>query len=152
MSETNVRIVKLEPLRVAASLGFGAGPEPIAWQKLFDWIKRQGITDLKAHRFFGFNNPDPSPGSPNYGYEQWITVGPEVEPAGDVKIKDFSGGLYAVMHCKGIPNPGIWGQLVAWREHSAYRCAEHQWLEECLTPGAEDEAQYEFELYLPTTE
>ncbi len=34
MSDNNVRIVKLEPQRVAVSYGFGSGPEGIAWEKL----------------------------------------------------------------------------------------------------------------------
>ena len=55
MSNPEVRIVKLESLHVAASLGFGASPEPQAWQKLQAWMQRHGITDLKSHRFFGFN-------------------------------------------------------------------------------------------------
>jgi DNA gyrase inhibitor GyrI len=150
MSNPEVRIVKLENLRVAASLGFGTGPEPQAWQKLQAWMQRNGITDLKAHRFFGFNNPDPNPGSPNYGYEQWITVGADAQGDDDATVKDFPGGLYAVMRCQGIPNPQIWGELVKWRDSSPYRPANHQWLEECLTPEMPaDESQWVFDLYLP---
>jgi len=153
MSNANVRIVRLEPQRVAAALGFGAGPEHQGWEKLFAWIQRQGITDLKAHRFFGFNNPNPSPGSPNYGYEQWMTVGPEAKGDGDVTIKTVPGGLYAVMHCQGIPNHQIWGVLMKWRDQSTYRAAHHQWLEECLTPDRpSDEAKWEFDLYWPVAE
>ncbi len=101
MTEIDVRIVTLKPMRVAAALGFGEQPELLAWDKILSWAKPLGLLDdLKAVRFFGFNNPDPSPGSPNYGYEQWIVVGPDVKAEGDIKIKDFSGGLYAVTRCK----------------------------------------------------
>lgn len=149
MSEQKVRVVRLEPLHVAVGYGFGASPEEQAWQKLLDWAKRKGLLEnVKAQRFFGFNNPDPSPGSPNYGYEQWMTVGPDVQPEGEIKFKEFPGGLYAVMHCEGIPNPDIWRQLVLWCEHSRYRFAHHQWLEECLNP-LDPPDKLVFDLFLP---
>ena len=161
--QLEVRIVRLEPLHVASAHGFGEGPEGMAWQDILAWAGDQGLLDhLDAHRFFGFNNPDPTPGSPNYGYEQWITVGPEVEGAPGITIKDFPGGLYAVTRCQGIPRiTDVWRQLIAWRESSPYAPANHQWLEECLTPdldvlgrGAplneiERLARIEMDLYLP---
>ena len=85
MSELEVRIVQLEPMRVASAYGFGESPEDVAWTKLKTWMK-ETLINPEEHRFFGFNNPNPSPGSPKYGYEQWITVGPEVEPTDDLRI------------------------------------------------------------------
>ncbi len=131
MSKIEVRIVHLEPLHVAAALGFGPSPEAIAWDKLLTWMKSQG---LSQGRFFGFNNPSPTPGSPNYGYEQWVTVGPDAQPAGDITIKDFPGGMYAVARCKLPQITATWNALSAWREDSPYKAAHHQWLEECLSP------------------
>ena len=70
MSQLDVRIVKLEPMTVASAYGFGKEPEGIASRKLVAWAKPKGLFDDPAqHPTFGFNNPDPSPGSPNYGYE-----------------------------------------------------------------------------------
>lgn len=153
MSEIDVRIVKLEPMQVASAYGFGEEPEYIAWGKLLDWAGRQGIQDLSAHRFFGFNNPTPSPGSPNYGYEQWMTVGPEVEGDDEIEIKQFPGGLYAVMRSEGLQNISEnWMMLAQWREDSQYQEAHHQWLEECFTPQAEQLEDYIFDLYAPISE
>ncbi len=157
MSELEVRIVRLEPMVVAAALGFGEQPELEAWNLIWSWVKALGLSEkIKEHRFFGFNNPSPSPGSPNYGYEQWMTVAPNVSASGEVKIKAFAGGLYAVAHMQGIPNPDIWQQLVRWREESKYKPAHHQWLEECLTPTPPEATrpyeQWEFDLYLPIAE
>ncbi len=156
MSDIDVRIVRLEPLRVASSYGFGAGPEGIAWDKMIAFVKTKGLgTDNLEHRYLGFNNPSPSPGSPNYGYEQWITVGPEVDAEGEIKIKNFGGGLYAVTHCKLSHITEVWMQLIDWREKSRYRSANHQWLEECLTPPIDrpiEPEQMEFDLYLPIAE
>ena len=96
MSELEVRIVKLEPMRVASFHAYSASPEGDAMGKLLAWAKPKGLLDPPgAHRIFGFNNPDPHPGSPNYGYEFWLAVGPDVKPEGELNLKDFPGGLYA---------------------------------------------------------
>jgi DNA gyrase inhibitor GyrI len=153
MSEIEVRIVELEPMRVASAYGFGEQPELEAWAKLLDWAKRQGIKDFKGHRFFGFNNPNPSPGSPNYGYEQSMTIGPEATPGEGIEFKDFPGGLYAVTRSEGLQNiTEDWKKLVVWREENKYKEAHHQWLEECFTPQAERLEDYVFDLYAPITE
>ena len=156
MSELQVRIVHLEPMRVARVHGFGESPEHQAWEKLNSWAKPKGLLDdLQLHRIFGFNNPNPSPGSPNYGYEFWISVGPEVEPEGEVTIQNFSGGLYAVAKCEGVGNIGeTWHQLGTWRENSKYSCGRHQWLEEHLgsVEAPQDEDQLILDLHLPIAE
>jgi DNA gyrase inhibitor GyrI len=153
MSEIDVRIVEIEPMRVASAYGFGEQPELEAWEKILAWAKSQGITDYKGYRFFGFNNPNPSPGSPNYGYEQWMTVSQETQPGEGIEIKDFPGGLYAVTRCEGVQHiTELWKQLVVWREGSKYKEAHHQWLEECFTPHAERLEDYVFDLYAPISE
>ena len=156
MNENKIRIVQLEPLRVARFHSFGEHPEDTAWQKLEDWAKPRGFLDFtEAHRIFGFNNPNYAPGSPNYGYEFWITVTPDETAGEDVEIVNYPGGLYAVAECL-VHNPwddipGTWQQLVAWRESSPYKGAEHQWLEQHLrveVPGHE----FDLDLYLPIAE
>jgi DNA gyrase inhibitor GyrI len=152
MSE-QVRIVKLDPARVVSAYGFGPEPEGAAWDKILAWAKKKGL-DISAHRFFGFNNPNPSPGSPNYGYEQWMIVGPDAEPEGDLRVQECYGGLYAVARCEGVQNIGpAWQGLVQWREDSKYKHAHHQWLEECLSPPETTPPdKLVFDLYLPIVE
>lgn len=154
MSELKVRIVKLEPTRVASVYGFGESPEGEVWEKLVAWAEPKGLLDdRERHRIFGFNNPNPSPGSPNYGYEFWIEVGSEVEPEKEVRIVDFPGGLYAVARCKGIPTIGkVWKQLVTWLEDSKYKHASRQWLEENLSPVGTSPDELLMDLYLPIAE
>jgi len=150
MNETDVRIVQLEPLRVAAAHGFGAAPEMIAWEKIMAFVDANGLRERPGTRYFGFNNPNPSPGSPHYGYEQWVTAPEGVTGSGEVEIKAFGGGLYAVLRCTGIAQIGeTWQQLVAWAEKSAHRRAHHQWLEEALTPPPVAEEAFVLDLYLP---
>jgi DNA gyrase inhibitor GyrI len=157
MSKQDVRIVHLEPMRVASAHGYGESPEPIAWSKILAYARDKGLLENReAVRFFGFNNPDPSPGTPNYGYEQWITVGPDAEPEGDIEIKEIPGGLYAVARCEGLHIIGkVWKALVNWWEESDYKRGQHQCLEECHTPPVEGEIALEdhvFDLYLPIVE
>ncbi len=156
MSEFQVRIVRLEPTRVASVHGFGTSPEDQAWEKLAAWAKPKGF-DLKGHRIFGFNNPNPTPASPNYGYEFWMTVGPEVQPEGEVEIKDFPGGLYAVTRCevKNAPGdtiPACWSQFVLWRENSPYQMGTHQWLEEHIGQDTSLDSNWDLDLYMPIAE
>ena len=157
MSELDVRIVKLEPMRVASFLGFGESPEGLAWAKLIPWAKEKGLLDdPEKHRLFGFNNPNPSKGSPNYGYEVWIVIGPDIEAEGEVEIKNFPGGLYAVTPCvvpKGFFDVigDTWKRLVTWRDDSKYKCGNHQWLEESL-PLELPDTEFVLDLYLPISE
>ncbi|MBN1668396.1 MAG: GyrI-like domain-containing protein, partial [Anaerolineales bacterium] len=96
MSTLEVKIVKLEPLRAISAYGFGPEPEGIAFDKIKAFSLKHGLSEQGAPSgTFGFNNPNPSPGSPNYGYEIWLPVGPEVEPEGDLRVIQFDGGLYA---------------------------------------------------------
>ncbi|HEY44050.1 MAG TPA: hypothetical protein G4O11_08725 [Anaerolineae bacterium] len=135
MNDLEVRIVNLEPMRVAYALGYGESPEMIAWNKIVDWSESKGMLDnLKALRFFGFNNPNPSPGSPNYGYEQWVVIDPNMEVEGEIKAKEFPGGIFAVARCNLSNITEVWKQLVLWQEDSNYRMGNLQCLEEALTP------------------
>lgn len=158
MNALNVRIVELEPVRVASFHAYGQEPEIAAWDKLVAWAGPKGLLDdPEGHQVYGFNNPSPSPGSPNYGYEFWISVGPEVGAEEPVEIKQFPGGLYAVARCQvgGKPYetiPAGWKQLVLWREDSAYKPGDHQWLEEPILLEQFPEGEWDLDLYLPIEE
>ena len=157
MSSLDVRIVTLEPMRVASAHAYGASPEGPAWDKLIAWARPKGLLeDPAAHRIFGFNNPNPSPGTPNYGYEFWIQVGPEVEGEGEIAIKAFAGGRYAVTRCSDLHQIGqIWQQLAAWSQESPYANAKHQWLEEHIAPAPsapQPEEELVLDLFLPIAE
>jgi AraC family transcriptional regulator len=148
------RVVNLEPMRFASVYGFGEQPEHLAWSKLEAWAGPKGyLDDLAQHRVFGFNNPNPSPGSPNYGYEFWIAVGPEVEPDGEVRIVGFGGGAYAVLRVEVADDayeaiPEGWKRLHGWCEEQGLGFGNHQWLEEHLSaPGAP--GGFTLDLYMP---
>ena len=155
MSTLDVRIETLPPMRVISSYGFGSSPEAIAHEKMNAFLEAKGL--LKGYgseiAHYGFNNPSPSSGSPNYGYEIWAVVPPEVEPEGDLRLVQFAGGLYAVTRFENLENIGsVWMELVKWRENSRYNQAHHQWLEHLLNPLEPDQSKFVFELYLPVKE
>ena len=161
------RVARLEPFRVAAARGFGEHPEGAAWDALLAWMRRRGLP-VAAGRFFGFNNPNPTPATPNYGYEQWVVLegdeGAAAEratgPGEGIDFKDFPGGLYAVAEHRGSPEnlPGTWGRLALAVERSRYRRSPRQWLEEVRTPellsGPNEPAwnYFVFDLYVAVDE
>ena len=157
MSDMNVRIVNLPPMRVACVNGFGEGPEGIAFDKMKAWAQAHNLLE-EPHRLFGYNNPDPSPGSPNYGYDIWLTVDESLQADGDARIVDFPGGLYAVTRIEvknpGDDIPGAWQKLVKWMESSRYRHGRHQWLEEHIGPLGEmgGDKPFTLDLHLPIME
>jgi DNA gyrase inhibitor GyrI len=157
MKDLDVRIVKLPPLRVACVNGFGEGPEGQAFEKMEAWAKAHHLLE-KPYRLFGYNNPDPSPGSPNYGYDVWITVDESVQADSETRIIEFPGGLYVVTRLE-VGNPGddiprTWQSLIKWMEASKYRHGRHQWLEEHIGPLGDMTGDQPFilDLYLPIAE
>ena len=154
MSEIEVRIVKMEPMRMLSSYGYGPEPENIAWEKITAFIREHDLLeDGNFPATYGFNNPNPSKGSPNYGYEIWLPVDESVQPEGDLRIVDFMGGMYAVTRFKGLSNIGrVWGELVKWREASKYRPAYNQCLEHLLGGAGGPPEGMVFDLYLEIAE
>ncbi len=152
MPLTDVRIVDLPPMRVASALGYGRHPEDQAVEMIERFAESIGLrVGGPDYRTFGFNNPDPCPGSPNYGYEIWLVVGPDVEESPPIEIKRVAAGKYVVTRCVGLPRIGErWCALSAWVEESPYKRPANgcRWLEEPLSHGESDRAKWVFDLYL----
>ena len=152
MALEDVRIVDLPDMRVASALGFGTEPEDQAFSILIAFAKRIGLEPgSPSYRTFGFDNPSPSLGSPNYGYEVWLPVGPDVEAEEPITIKEIPGSKYAVTRFTGLSNIGrVWGELVAWFEDSSYTRPPNwgKCLEEVINPAETDPEKLTFDLYL----
>ena len=157
MNELDVRIVSLPPMRVACINGFGAEPEGMAFGKMKVWAEGHNLLE-KPHRLFGYNNPDPSPGSPNYGYDVWMSVDDSVQAEGEARLIDFPGGLYAVTRIDvkepGNEIPATWQKLVKWMENSKYHHGRHQWLEEHIGALGDmgSDQPFTLDLHLPIAE
>ena len=151
----DVRIVKLESMRVAYATGFGSSPEMAAWEALRGWAQARGLLDgPQKRRFFGFNNPDPTPGSPNYGYEVWMELAEEVAAEPPAQVKRVDGGLYAVTRVVGMENIyAAWQMLVAWVETSPYTPVwNRQCLEEHIRAFDVSPEELTLDLYMPVRE
>ena len=163
MKELEVKTVRLEPMRVASARAISKTPEHDAWEKMRAWAEPKGLLeDIEKHPVFGFNNPNPSPDSKEYGYEFWIRVEPDIKPEGEIDVKEFKGGLYAVTTCKlkeeleseFFQKEGYlesWKKIVDWVKSSKYDFAKHQCLEKAHEPGASDE-ELVLDLYCPIVE
>lgn len=153
MSERAVQIVTLPPMRVASALGFGKEPELQASTMIHEFAKKAGIKlDFNTTRLYGFDNPSPSPGSPNYGYEFWLPIDESIEAIDPIKIKQFPGGQFATTRFTGLSRIGrVWGDLVAWVENSTYALGPtcNQCLEKNDTPFEQNPEKWTFDLYLP---
>ena len=152
MVQLKADIVELPAIRVASALGFGKEPETQAWEMIQSFAKKAGI-DLRSeeNRTYGFNNPDPSPGSDNYGYEIWLPVDSSIEAAAPVQIKQFPGGKYATTRFTGLSNIGrVWKELGAWVEDSPYTFGPNcsQCLEKLHNSFEPDIEKWIFDLYL----
>jgi len=158
MPHSDVRIVDMPAMRVASTLGYGETPEDQAARRITTFAASLGLKPGEpGYRTFGFNNPDPSPGSPNYGYEIWLLLEPEAMPdevPEGITIKDIAPSKYAVTRFTGLENIGrTWKELVAWFEDSPYMRPPN-WctcLEEIINPAETDPQKWIFDLYLPIT-
>ena len=163
MKEFKVEIVKLEPMHVASVRATSTTPERDAWEKMRSWSEPMGLLeDISKHPVFGFNNPGPSLGQKEYGYEFWIRVDPGTQPTREVEIKKFRGGLYAVTTCKlkeeleseFFKKEGYlesWKNIVDWVKSSKYKFGKHQFLEKAHEPGVSEEEMV-LDLYCPIEE
>lgn len=139
MQISTVTVETLDPMVVACLRKVSESPELDGREQLNHWISLQG--QPAASRKFGFDievTPEDEKAG-RRGYEVWETI-PENTPASDgIQIKNFPGGLYAVMtldRCFDDPFQSIptgWKDLHEWvLQSQSYTSAGHQWLEEVI--------------------
>jgi DNA gyrase inhibitor GyrI len=141
-----IDIETLGSLHVACYRAASPTPENDASRHLEDWLAHQRVTQPVRHFGFDVNVTDEQHKAGYRGYEVWLTVPAHVLPSDGVTIRDFDGGLYAVMTIhKPFDDPfaripGGWKRLHEWVIQSD-RCrgAGHQWLEELITPNGDND-------------
>jgi len=150
-----VRYVDLPEMTVASALGFGKEPEGQAWEMINAYASDQGLQiGPDGIQTYGFNNPNPSAGSENYGYEIWLPVTQGTTANEPIKIKQVPSQSYAVTRFTGISRIGaVWKQLVAHVEDSQdarlVPCeTAGSWLEALLNPSEQDPEKWVFDIYL----
>jgi AraC family transcriptional regulator len=151
---TNLRIERLGPLNVAWVRAVSRSPEEDAWRTLSAWARPAGfLDDPEKHPVFGFNNPSPTPGVQEYGYEFWIVVERDEVPPDGIGLKEFEGGLYAVTSCAlGPAMPQHWMALVRSVQSSRFRWRRSTHELERLRNPAAPPGEVVVDLYLPVEE
>jgi len=159
--EAEVRLERLESMRAAHVHAFSETPEEDAWRRMEAWARPRGLLEEgSGARVFGRNTyptDEPEP----HGYEFFLTVGPGIEPEGDVEMVEMPGGLYAVLRFRGLDNNReAWERLWGWigeseYEHVGWRKGEHVWydgFEEHLNPLEELRDEWVFDLWVQLKE
>ncbi len=160
MENLPIKIVSLAPMTIASVRAISKTPEQDAWQKMKQLLdlNRIDITN-DQHPIFGFNNPDPTPEQPEYGYEFWVKLDPSIKDLPEGVIKEFPGGLYAVCPCNlsqenqspFMQEHGMlesWFLLNKWVQLSEFVPGNHQWLEKQRSPP-DTEGEILLDLYFP---
>ncbi len=136
---SDVRVETVAPLRVACYRIVSRSPEEEVSRFLENWIREQKLPS--PSRSYGFDvevTPEQQKDELR-GYELWVGVPASAQPAGGVAIRDFAGGLYAVMTIydpfakpfEWIPSG--WQALWKWvRDNAQYAPASHQMLEQVV--------------------
>ncbi len=148
-------------MRAAHVHAFGESPEEDAWRKMEAWAGPQGLLEeVSGTRVFG-RNTYPTTESEPYGYEFFLTVGPDVELGEGIDVYEIPGGLCAVLRFEGLDNIGeAWERMWDWIGGSGHDLVgwwkeEHGWcdgFEENLTPLEKDPAKWVFDLWVQLEE
>ena len=145
----DIRIIELKSMKVAYYRAESPSPEIDAWNVMKKWVDDNRLEELATTRFFGFNNPNPSPEKAEYGYEVWVTVPDSLQESEKIKTKDYKGGLYCVTCCQLHNITDKWKRLGEWVKESEYDFGDHQWLEETISPDKNPNENTQFDLYYP---
>ena len=130
---SNVRIVKLPAMTVAAYRAESAVPEADCSKVFNKFVLENSLHKRDGYRFFGFNDPSPSDGTPVYGYEMWVTIPEEFDVPEPLIKKKFDGGLYASISTQMNEIGERWRLLYDWCEDNNEYDTDFsfRWLEEC---------------------
>ena len=152
LSKIDVKIMRMEPMRVASFHAFGESPENDAVEKLITWAQPLGLlNNPDGHPVYGFNNPNPEEGKKEYGYEFWIKIDENYNEKETV-YKTYGGGTYAVTRVEVREPwediPKAWMNLLKWVQDNGYTMKQDVCLEHTLDPKAVN-GQFILDLMLP---
>ncbi|MFX1521811.1 MAG: effector binding domain-containing protein [Promethearchaeota archaeon] len=160
-----IKLVELNPMRVASFQYVGENPELNAFKELTKWVQGKNLLSKNVrYHFFGFNNPIPTENNSVYGYEVWFPLDDDFEGDDEIKIKEFKGGLFAVkeMLLSDFISDQGWtvfhSEAELWMKENMYEY-DHtvQWLEEHIVEKQDinnfiqkkDLSNWTIGLYLP---
>lgn len=152
---TDVRIVYLPPATVASIHFHCDEPEAHANEVMDKFVRESNLCEIKPDlRHYGFNHPNPSPdtppGSPDHGYEMWVTIPEDMTVPEPLTKKHFTGGLYAA-HMIKMGDFHEWNWLCEWAQNN--KEYEPNWGDpECMHGLLEEHLNYINHINLPNSE
>ncbi len=128
-----VRLVTIPRLEAVLSHADGAHPETAAHTPLLAWARPHGLLDDPGVvMLLGRNNPCPTPGRPDYGYDSMLAAAGPLPAAPGLEPATIPPGTWAVVRCSLANITERWGFLYAWVRASGREPCGHG-LEELLT-------------------
>lgn len=153
--ELEVQFIRLQPMRVVSFQAISESPENEAWAKLREWAEPKGyFDDLEKNPIYGFNNPDPSPGKKEYGYEFWLVVNPDFK-SDEVEVKDVPESFNVVTRCN-VEDPArditeAWKKILQWIKKHKIKFAGRCGIEKVIVPSHSGEG-FILDIYIPVKE
>ena len=147
--EPIVMIVKIDPIRVAVCNRISKSPEKDSYEVLRAWSEPKGLLkDPVKYPLFGRNNPNPSPGKKEYGYDFMLAIPADMKIDGEMKEGEIPGGTYAVVrtHFELITDMWIW--LYNWTKEKGYKPTGNAYEEHILGVDIEQPMNMLFDLWL----
>lgn len=153
--ELDVQFIRLLPMRVVSFHAVSETPENDAYKKLREWAEPKGyFDDLDKNPIYGFNNPDPSPGKKEYGYEFWLVVDSEFK-SDEVTVKDIPESFNVVTRCIAEnPEKDIveaWKKILQWIKKHKIKFAGRCGIEKVIVPSHSGEG-FILDIYIPVEE
>ncbi|MCK5045797.1 MAG: effector binding domain-containing protein [Candidatus Heimdallarchaeota archaeon] len=153
--ELEVQFIRLQPMRVVSFQAISESPENEAWAKLREWAEPKGyFDDLDKNPIYGFNNPNPSPGKKEYGYEFWLVVNPDFK-SDEVEVKDVPESFNVVTRCN-VEDPvrditEAWKKILEWIKKHKIKFAGRCGIEKVIVPSHSGEG-FILDIYIPVVE
>ncbi|MFC4304353.1 MerR family transcriptional regulator [Cohnella boryungensis] len=135
---TDVRIIYLPPMTVAAASGIGEDSEGKASDIINRFVRESNLLKIKPDiRHFGFDCSagQTGVGEPSRKYQMWVTIPEDMDVPEPLIKRTFSGGLYAA-HMIMMGNFDHWKLLHDWvAENDKY---ENDWRTVRCSPCEDD--------------
>lgn len=154
-NELEVQFKRLLPMRVVSFHAISETPENDAWKKLREWAEPKGyFADLDKNPIYGFNNPNPTQGKKEYGYEFWLVVDSDFK-SDEVTVKDIPESFNVVTRCnveditKDIGE--TWSKILQWIKEHKIKIAGKFGLEKVIVPSHSGEG-FILDIYIPVEE
>ncbi|MCL2520891.1 MAG: effector binding domain-containing protein [Spirochaetaceae bacterium] len=119
---TDVRVIYLPPLIVAAVSAAGDNCEDKAIELLDNFVKKNNLHQIKPDiRYFGFDCSQGATavGENSHKYQMWVTIPSHIDVPPPYVKRSFNGGLYAA-HAIKMGDFDHWTLLNKWIEASAH--------------------------------